>query len=66
MENELKISSRAVILNILLISMLSGVFPMMATPAMAVEQAATPEKNRPEIFPTRRSLSISNHPPGLP
>ncbi len=45
MKNALKTSSRSVLLNIILISTLSGVFPMMATPAMAMKQATKLEKN---------------------
>ncbi|MHB1201038.1 MAG: hypothetical protein ACYCZ6_16080 [Polaromonas sp.] len=65
MKNELKISSRSVIVNILLISMLSGVFPMMATPAMAAEQAVTPEKSPPGDIPDSQVFVTFKSPAGF-
>jgi len=51
MKEILRTSSRSVLLSILLTSTLGGVFPLLATPAMAAERAATPEKNPPGDIP---------------
>lgn len=51
MKNLFKTSSRSVLLSIMLTSTLAGVFPLMVTPAMAAERAATPEKNPPGDIP---------------
>lgn len=51
MKNLLKTSSRSVVLSIMLTSTLGGVFPLLMTPAMAAERAATPEKNPPGDIP---------------
>ena len=65
MNTPLKTSLRSTMANIMLVIALSGVSPMMATPAMAAERAAVPEKNPPGDIPDSQVFITFKSPVGF-